>query len=45
LLTKNKSFFEELPFNVLKTENCKIVFDGDWNKIEDFKKLKKPAPV
>ena len=37
-------FFEELPFSTLN-DNMKIIFDGEFNKIEGFKKIKKPKEL
>ena len=32
----------ELPFNTLRGDKTKILFDGEFSKVEDFKKIKKP---
>ena len=42
---KEMKFFEELQFAALVRENNKIVFDGEFNKIEGFKKIKKPKEL
>lgn len=42
---KEMKFFEEIQFAALIKENNKIVFDGEFNKIEGFKKIKKPKEL
>jgi len=38
-------FFEESPLGVLIKEIKKITFDGEINRIQNFKKLKKPKEL
>lgn len=42
---KEMKFFEELQFATLVKDNNKIIFDGEFNKIEGFKKIKKPKEL
>ena len=38
-------FFEELTLGLIVKNNNKVVFDGDINKLQNFKKLKKPKEL
>jgi ribosomal protein S17E len=42
IVEKNKNIFDELVNNANKADKNKIAFDGEFSKVEDFKKLKKP---
>jgi RNA processing factor Prp31 len=42
-IEKSKTFFEELPFNAMRLNATRISFNGDFGKVEDFRKLKKPT--
>ena len=45
VLEKEKGFFDEISFSALKKDSSEIKFDGQFFKIEDFKKIKKPAQL
>lgn len=42
MLEKDQAYFSEIPLSGLKNETLKICFDGEFSKVEDFKKIKKP---
>ncbi len=44
-LENERKFFREINFGTLLTDSGKITFDSEMNKVEEYKKLKKPVNV
>lgn len=44
-LAKETEFFQEINFSLLVKEVGKIVFEAEYGRVEEFKKIKKPIEI